>query len=187
MISSEAYNAVADAEAKWMEADVAAAGSPTATAEQVASAAKLLEAMKDAADRPSKTRMVAVMDAAIAADNLEYAFLAVQEINKRGYQQDPMTLNRLVKACVSAGQVDRGYQLVDSFSNFGVLSDAESLSILIKGYVDNGAPFKAYGVLKAWDNLTDAGTPEADMLKSLQAALTSAGGAEEAAAVAAKM
>merc|ERR1711981_1138709 len=106
-----------DLSSKARTDDVASAAAPEPSADQITASTKLVEMMKDAADRPSKTRMVAIMDAAIAADNLDYAFLAVQEINKRGYQQDPVTLNRLVAAACNAGQVDRAYQLVDSFSN----------------------------------------------------------------------
>jgi len=143
--------------------------------------------MKIAADRPAKTRMVGVMDAAIAADNLDYAFLAVQEINKRGFQQDPTTLTRLAQACVEAGEVDRAYQLVDSFVNFGVLASSKALALLINGYVKTGEPLKAYGVLQSWDNVDDASPADPDMLSSLHSALEGKGFAAEAAAVKEKM
>jgi pentatricopeptide repeat protein len=143
--------------------------------------------MKIAADRPAKTRMVAVMDAAIAADNLDYAYLAVQEINKRGFQQDPVTLKRLVSATVNAGQVDRAYQLVDSFINFGVLADGEALSFLIEGYVKAGNPAKAYEVFLGFERVEDHKTVDVNLIKSLHDSLKNAGLTAEAAKVSARL
>merc|ERR1712176_221497 len=111
-ITSETFNKITSTRADYHNKRLAACNVPEPTAAQIEAHEKLVEAMKTAADRPAKSRMVAVMDAAIAADNLDYAFLAVQEINKRGFQQDPVTLNRLVSAACNAGQVDRAYQLV---------------------------------------------------------------------------
>eukprot|EP00298_Acanthocystis_sp_HF-20_P000709 c11002_g1_i1.p1 GENE.c11002_g1_i1~~c11002_g1_i1.p1 ORF type:complete len:209 (+),score=88.20 c11002_g1_i1:63-689(+) len=186
-VSSEVFQKISAAEVRARERILAVANVPAPTTAQIEAHERLLEAMKVAADRPAKTRMVGVMDAAIAADNLDYAFLAIQEINKRGFQQDPVTLKRLISACVASGEVDRAYQLVDSFVNFGCLADSECLEYLVNGYLSIGEPLKAYKVFSAWDNVDDAQTPKEPMVKSLVEALKAAGFNEQAKKAAAKL
>eukprot|EP00301_Raphidiophrys_heterophryoidea_P007038 c12779_g1_i1.p1 GENE.c12779_g1_i1~~c12779_g1_i1.p1 ORF type:complete len:220 (+),score=75.96 c12779_g1_i1:41-661(+) len=182
-ISSEKFQEMSGSSARYHAEQLAKYKVPEPTQAQIEASEKLVEAMKTAADRPAKSRMVGVMDAAIAAGNIDYAFLAIQEINKRGFQQDPVTLKRLVAAACNAGEVDRAYQLVDSFTNFGVLADSEALAILTEGYLKIGEPFKAYQVFSCWNNVDDATTPSEALVNSLKDSLTKAGFVDEAAAV----
>eukprot|EP00300_Choanocystis_sp_HF-7_P042289 c9048_g1_i1.p2 GENE.c9048_g1_i1~~c9048_g1_i1.p2 ORF type:complete len:225 (+),score=44.26 c9048_g1_i1:39-677(+) len=184
-ISAEVFNSFRESEAR-VNAEFLG-NIPEPTQQQIEATERLIEAMKVAADRPSKTRLVGVMDAAIAADNLDYAFLAIQEINKRGFQHDPVTLTRLVEASCAAGEPDRAFQLVDSFINFGVLAESKALALLIEGFVKINKPLRAFTVFQSWDRVDDASPIAADLVKSLSASLSAAGYAKEAATVSAKL